>query len=231
MLLHIIAPTFHRKERLLKMLGSVEEARKLLDCYSYVYVYYSDKEEFEKDTVGLKNYNIFTRLLDKPYKASQFWNDHIRKNNADVYVYINDDVELHPQCLSFVVNEMNTYYPDLDGVIGITQINAPIEQACHGAFGAIGSKFANRFPDRKAMCEDFYSFYFDNELYEYAKSVNKFHLSSNATLVHFHPSFTGLKPDETHHSNRIHLRDDKITNNRRRNKGLLWGRDFTLINA
>jgi hypothetical protein len=81
------------------------------------------------------------------------------------------------------------------------------------------------------MCEDFYSLFFDNELYEYAKSVNKFHLSSEATLVHFHPAFTGLKPDETHYSNRVHLRDDKITNNRRKTKGLLWGESFELINA
>lgn len=231
MILHVIIPTLKRREKLLKCLGSVEEARKLLDCYSYVYVYYSDKEDFEKDNVGLKNYKIFTRLLEKPYKASQFWNDHIREHNADIYVYVNDDIEMHPECLKFIVDEMNSYYPDLDGVIGIKQINIPQEQACPGAFGAIGSKFANRFPDRRIMCEDFNSFYFDNELYEYANSINKFHLSSEATLVHFHPAFTGIKPDETHFSNRIHLREDKIMNNKRRNNNLLWGRDFTLLNA
>jgi hypothetical protein len=236
MLLHIIIPTHFRHQKLMNCLGSIEQARTLLDCYSYVFVYYSDKEEFEKDSIGLINYkNILPKLLEKPYFASEFWNDHIKSYNADIYIYLNDDIVLEMNALKRVVNIMNEKFNDLDGVVAITQENIPENQACPTAFGAIGTKFTDRFPDRKVFCEDYERLYLDSELGEYAKSQGKlFHSldkSMAPLLTHFHPGFFPNMKDSTHDDVRTHLRKDKITNNRRKSKNLLWGRDFTLINA
>ncbi len=234
MLIHIIVPTLKRKEKLLKMLGSVEQARKLLNCYSYVYVYYSDKEDFEKDSVGLKNYTIFTRLLDKPYKASQFWNDHIKENNADIYIYVNDDITMEINCLKRVVDLMNEKFPDLDGVVAISQENIPETQACPTAYGAIGTKFADRFPDRKVFCEDYERFYLDSELGTYAQKQGKLFHSMDKEIaplcLHYHAAFFPDMKDTTHDDVRTHLRQDRITNNKRKTKQLLWGESFELIN-
>jgi hypothetical protein len=231
----IVIPTYHRREKLINCLGSIEQARTRLDCYSYIYVYYSDTEDYKRDNQCLRQYkNILPRLLEKPYKASTFWNDHLKESTADVMVYLNDDVILEINCLLRLNTAMDIYYPDTDGLIAITQDNIPEDQACKTAFGAIGTKFADRFPNRKVMCEDYERFYFDQELGEYAQKHNKLFHSMNRTiaplLTHLHPAFFKDMMDETHSCNRIPLDKDKTTYNKRRKQKLLWGDNFTLIN-
>lgn len=235
MKLNIILPTYHRREKLLACLGSINDARKLIDDFNYTYVYYSDKVDLEKDYQGFMTYNwILPRLLEKEYKASRFWNDHFREQKADIYIYINDDIIFEINCLKRVVDLMNTHFPDLDGVVAITQDNIPENQACKTAFGAIGAKFIERFPDSKVMCEDYNSFYFDQELGEYAEKIEKLFYSRDKEvaplLTHFHPAFFKDMMDETHTWNRKTLNKDKVTHNRRVQKKLLWGESFTLIN-
>jgi hypothetical protein len=174
--------------------------------------------------------NIFIKLLKEDYKAPNFWNAHIKENTFDVMFYLNDDILVEPNCLKIAIDSIVEKFPDLDGIIGIRQENIPIEQCCLCAFGAIGTKFTDRFPDRKVFCEDYYTFFLDSELYEYANSVNKFYFEDKAKLLHLHPSFSKYEIDKTHIHNRLHLKDDKKTNIIRKEKEFLWGKDFNLIN-
>ena len=116
---------------------------------------------------------IFPRLLDKEYQASVFWNDHMKQSNADVFIYINDDVRLEINSLYRAVSLMNKYFSDLDGVVAFTQDNIPPDQACKTAFGAIGSKVADRFKDRQVFCPDYKRFYLDSEMGDYALKYDK----------------------------------------------------------
>jgi len=231
-----VLPTYHRREKLLRCLKSVEEARARLDCHSYVYIYYSDKADFQTDSNILReNKGVFTRLLDFPYEASKLWNYHLKNMNADMMVYINDDVELHPECLFRVKTAMNVWFPDTDGVVSIIQENIPENQACKTAFGAVGNKFADRFPERKVFCESYKRLYLDTELYEYASKHKKLFYKNDKEiaplLTHYHPAFFKNEMDETHTDVRKHLNADKIMYNRRKAKNLIWGDSFELINS
>ena len=232
----IVIPTHHRREKLLNCLGSIEQAKKRLDCHCYTYIYYTDIKDLKSDNIGLSDYKfILPRLLDKPYKASQFWNDHLKQTNADMMVYLNDDVVLEIDCLRRLEAAMNVFFPDTDGVLSIVQDNIPTEQACMTAFGAIGSKFADRFPDRKVFCEDYERMYLDTELGEYALKHKKLFYEPQKQfaplLTHFHPAFFPKMRDKTHDEVRKHLNKDKLTYEKRKKLNLLWGDSFKLIHA
>jgi len=230
-----VIPTFGRQEKLLKCLGSINQAIDYAPYYIYVYVYYSDKNEYNRDSDGYSIYNwILPRLLDKPYKASEFWNDHLQQTNADIFIYLNDDIVLEISTLERIVNIMNTHYQDLDGIVAIVQENIPEDQVCKTAFGAIGSKFINRFKNKRVFCEDYDRFFLDKELEEYATKNNKLFYSTNKEeaplLIHHHPAFSSYSMDSTHYDVRKYLAKDKNTYNKRKSKNLLWGESYKLIN-
>jgi hypothetical protein len=229
-------PTHHRRAKLLKCLGSIEQARQLVDDYVYTYVYYSDKKEFVVDSQGLSSYKyIFARLLNKEYQASVFWNDHIKQSNADIFIYINDDVVLEINAIRRIVDIMSVYYPDLDGLVAITQDNIPTEQACMTAFGAIGAKFVDRFRNREVFCPEYKRFYLDSELGDYAIKYKKLYYSTDKAvaplLTHYHPAFFKNMMDETHNEVRKYLSEDRMNYMVRKKKKLLWGDTFDTLKS
>lgn len=74
-------------------------------------------------------------------------------------------------------------------------------------------------------CEEYYCLYLDEELMKYAQSIGKFIYNTEAKLEHYHPVFTGEKPDETHVHNRRYKQEDIKTYNYRKANNLLWGRN------
>jgi glycosyltransferase involved in cell wall biosynthesis len=230
MRIEVVLPTLNRTHKLLNAIGSIAQATNQIEDQVWVYVYYSNKEEFERDSIGYRQHpRVLTRLLEKPYNASEFWNDHLKESHADIVIYLNDDVVLSPTCLKNTIDSMNRNFPDLDGIIGIKQEGFGNIKTMPSAFGAIGSKFMDRFPDRKVFCENYKRFFLDEELYLYSTSINKFHLEETATLIHCHPCLKKEYEDETHFNVRIHLNKDKIMFNRRQSAKLLWGESFELI--
>lgn len=229
--LDIVIPTKNRINKLIQCLGSIHQSLKLCKEYDvWVYVYYDNEVEYLRDREGLGEYLwIFPRLLNKPYKASEFWNDHIKKTEADAIMYLNDDVILEIECIKNSIESLIIHYPDLDGVIGIYQENIPNNQACPSAFGVIGKKFFNRFPDKKVFCEDYNRFYLDSELFLYSKREQKFFFDSTCRLKHLHPAFDSKQEDSTHFDVRTHLKKDKEMFILRQTKGYLWGKDFNLV--
>lgn len=192
-----------------------------------MYVYFSLLEEYNAAEIFLKLYpNIFTRLLEKEYNASTFWNSHFKDSKADIVFYLNDDVVLAPECLINTINSMELHFPDYDGIIGIAQENIPIEQQCKCAFGAIGNTFMDRFPDRQVFNPKYKRFYLDQELYEYSSNINKYYFEETAKLIHLHPAFTKNAMDETHKNVRKHLGHDKLLYQRRHKEGLVWGGSY-----
>lgn len=230
MRIEIAIPTLGRMEKLLKCLGSIDEAKKQIEDRLYVYLYFSSELEYKLIDESLKHYPyIFTRLIDS-YNAAEFWNNHIKEHNADIFYYLNDDVLLAPNCLKNSINTMISKYPDLDGVIGIKQEGFGDIKTMPTAFGAIGSKFIDRFPNRKVMCEDFKRLYLDEELYLYTSSINKFYLDKTASLLHCHPCLNKKYEDKTHYDVRKYLKEDKKSFEERRRLNYLWGKNYNLIN-
>jgi hypothetical protein len=226
--IEIVIPTRDRLEKLIKCLGSIEEAKKQIEEHNlFVYVYSSSEKEYRKIDYLVKGYRwILTRFLKEEYNASTFWNRHLKEFRGDVFYYINDDTVLAPDCLKNSIESMNSHFPDLDGVIGINQENIPINQQCKSAFGAIGSEFVERFPDRQVFMPKYKRFYLDTELYEYSSKINKFYFDETAKLLHMHPAFNSKWMDETHTNVRKHLSKDKKLYEERQREHLLWGDTF-----
>jgi hypothetical protein len=229
--LHIVIPTLNRQAKLLTAIGSIAQAREQIEDNVLLYIYYSNSIEFERDNEGYKQFPwILTRLLEKEYNTSEFWNEHIKEHIFDILLYLNDDIILEINCLKNIVDIFNKEYPDLDGVIGIRQSNLPVDQALQTAFGAIGTKFADRFPNRQVFCPLYKRFYGDRELYEYTTKIGKLYFNENGgpELMHLHPAFDSKQLDETHHEVRKFLNKDRIKYAQRHEKGLLWGETYEL---
>ena len=155
-------------------------------------------------------------------------NNFLAQADGDWHLGLSDDMELMPDTLSKLAEVGQKAFPDTDGAIGINQVN--IANAPESGLIVIGRKFANRFPGRRVICED-YEYFSDREQYLYMLLVGKFLYSPDVPVWHYHPAFYPEEMDATH----IELRKDNPGEkdlemfNVRQAKGWLWGRDFNRI--
>lgn len=222
--LRICIPTLNRRDKLQVCLNSIFKGAKTDKVK--VSIYFGNKEELEFFKKQLSNIPAVECNYLESYRVPDFWNARLDELKEDALLYITDDVEFYDDTIANIISEYKSRFPDTDGVMGITQANIPSSQAVESAFGVIGTKYANRFPDRQVWPVDYNAFFCDFELWLFAKKINKFFLSSKARLFHAHPAFTGEKPDETHTSIRRFLKTDKKTFETRKSKGYLWGENF-----
>ena len=79
--------------------------------------------------------------------------------------------------------DLNRLFPDGDGIIGVTQ---QLGKFCPAAFGLVGRKWVNRFPNRQMMYPKYIHFCSDSELWRYSRGIKRFHLSK-AAVYHNRP--------------------------------------------
>jgi len=230
--INIVIPTLHRPQKLLQCINSINLASLLIEEHRwFLYIYYSDVKDLENDDeLYSQQRNIFVRLLDKPYNASEFWDDYLKEQHFDIFIYLNDDVIVESLFFKKIVDIMNKQYPNLDGVIGFRQANIPLEQTVKTAYGAIGEEFVERFPNRAVFMPAYRRFFLDKELELYAIKINKLYFDEikSPQLIHLHPAFDKSQLDETHLDVRKYLREDNILFNRRKAKNLIWGENFEI---
>ncbi len=230
MKLDIVLPSKWRQEKLDKCLNSVfHSVSNIQDHDIQLYIYFSVQEEYQHYwnhfcAIG----NIHLKFIEE-YRVPDFWNSHLRSTGADAVCYINDDIEFYEDTARVILEEFPKKFPDYDGVMGLVQANLPQEQAVEGAFGVIGKKYSQRFPNQQVFCPDYDRFYGDWELWQYAKSIDKFYFCQQARIQHHHPITNKALEDETHKDVRLHLPKDRQTFQTRKGKGFLWGRSFDLI--
>lgn len=230
MKLEVVIPSRGRIEKLTKCLNSILLAsRDLKDIKIKIYL---DKDEeilhFKNLLGDLPEIELF---LLQNYRVPDFWNQRFKESKSDILIYLNDDIELFDDCLIQIINYFEVNFPDLDGVVGINQININSPDKVQAAFGAVGIKYSERFPERQVFCPDYNRFYGDYELWRFAKEVNKFVFGERALLNHYHPCTNRKLEDDTHVQVRKFLPNDKEIFRKRQELNLLWGRDFKLINT
>jgi hypothetical protein len=211
----IVIPTKSRREKLIRCITSIFSSN-IKDYKFNVYIYSSNMDEF------FYYYNLFTNyknivvlpLVD--YTCSKCWNNHLANMISDCLMTCNDDVIFEYNTIKNIFIEYNKYFPDNDGVMGINQENIP--DHLDSAFTIIGKKYSERFPDKKMWSEDYYRFYADREMGDYAKSIGKFQYSKECKIYHDHPSFNKEAIDDTHKDVRTYLEKDKLTYYNRKNK-------------
>ena len=169
------------------------------------------------------------RASYKILKNSTGWLPAVNEALKDVKGYFlmgGDDMTFFTNAIDIAMEVMEDNFPDGDGVIGFNQTNLP--NFCKAGFVLVGRKFIDRFPDSEMYCPDYSHYFSDPEFMAYAESVGKFVYAEDAKVLHFHPSVTG-KQDETSRHSRTHWKKDKDTSNKRKDRDLLWGRDFVKV--
>lgn len=234
----IVIPTYKRQVKLTRCIESIlKQTHQDFNIYPMC-----DNNDIESFKYISQKYRDIDKVypfvvLDHQYVMG-CWNLFTRDQDTfdlikDAMVWIVDDVELLPDCLEKLNATFLKNFPDNDGMVGISQLY-PLLQAevtwRENGQCAIGKEFINRFPQRQVCCTDYIHFYQDEEVLEYARSINKFKLS-DAQLIHYHPAFYKNEMDETHKIPRDDVRmKDTMTYNKRKKRGLIWGKSWILIN-
>lgn len=223
MRLDVVLPTLNRKNKLTACVESISKARKQYDVN--LHIYFSRKEDF----IDYTEEWIQSKYTDYR-KCTIFWNEHLKQMKADAMAYFNDDILVNENTFDELYQTFLNKFVDYDGVMGINQSNIPKEKGLQSAFGVIGSKYADRFPDRQVWCPDYYRFYGDAELMKFAKSINKFYYAENVQITHLHPSHVQHTADSTHSMVRKwRTKDGEIKHKREILNKLLWGREWRLV--
>ena len=228
MLLDVVIPSLHRRDKLQVCISSILKSAKSDEIN--LSIFFSDKEDLEYfHSYFSAISNIRLHYLEH-YSVPMFWNNYLKQMTADGMFYCNDDTELFDDTLEIILTEYPKHFPDYDGLMGICQANLDSSQALESAFGVIGRKYASRFLNKQVYCPDYERFFGDREMWLYAKSINKFYFCKEAKLNHYHPALNHAWEDETHTNVRTYLKQDRTTFQRRQTKGYLWGKDYSLIN-
>lgn len=233
----IVIPTYKRINKLKRCLESIyNQTYKEFDIFVYC-------DNNDSETYSWLIENHLDKVKVNINRTQEFvigsWNKFFSSEHLKFYdavAWIVDDVELYPDYLERLVADMNRLFPDLDGVIGATQVCPGRKEYTYKPYGQvlIGKKFIERYKEinYQVCCPDFNHFWQDCEMWEYATSLNKFYHSQGAVLKHYHPAFLSNEMDETHPlvRGKIKSQDDE-TYKKRKKLNLIWGREFTLINA
>ncbi len=225
--LDIVIPTINRVEKLQKCLNSIFISASIISIN--LYIYFSVKSELEYFSDYLKNVpNVSLRYV-KEYRVPDFWNSYLKNmTSSDAMFYINDDVLFFPDTITSAISEFKNYFPDNDGILGVNQSNLPADKTVKSAFGIIGKKYSERFPDNQVFPPMYDRFFADWEVGEYANSINKFVYCEEVKIEHLHPLTDARLLDETHRKVRHFWSQDHKTFLKRREQNLLWGNSFTI---
>lgn len=128
-------------------------------------------------------FNIGILFNEKRFGWPKSLNRLFKETDDDYYFYASDDLIFQKNTISLAMEDMKAKFPNGDGVIGITQ---QLGKFCPAAFGLVGRKWINRFPDRKMFYPKYVHFCGDSELWRYSRSINKFYLSK-AVVYHNRP--------------------------------------------
>ena len=230
-IIDIAIPTLHRPEKLTTCVTSILDG-----TYKNVRVHilWTDFNEMPRYARQFKHDpRVFVQQTDYS-KVSTCWNNFVKQSTADLILFLCDDCALDKDCLMNAVKAMQGKFPDGDGVIGLNVTNYPPswpEAITQYGFRLVGKKFHKRFPEGQAYCPEYYRFYVDTEMGEYAKNhVHRFLFCKGATMQHFHPNAPGGTLDDTHYENRGERQkwDIEIWGARQA-KGYLWGKDFNIV--
>jgi hypothetical protein len=146
--------------------------------------------------------------------ASQ--NKVLKMTHEGAVIYASDDLQFSKDCILHAVNKLKKKAPDTDAMIAIEQD----VKGCSTAFGLLGRKFIERFPDSQVFCPDYIHYGSDSELGRFARHIGRLFMCPEAKVLHNRPkdsTYKLAKPMEPQDFNFIR---------QRREKNLLWGRDF-----
>jgi hypothetical protein len=191
-----------------------------------VYVYFSNYEELSDFANYYRKPWLELHMVTN-YKTSTFWNQHLLFCKADALIYLNDDILMCDDTLIKISDFLEK--EGTDCLLGLHQKNIISSTKVRAAFGVIGKKYAERFPNKAVWPPQYYRFYGDKEIELFAESINKFFYDPSIAIIHLHPCSDYKQIDMTHVKVREYLKQDRGMFYERQKQGYLWGKNFDLI--
>ena len=247
MKLLIAIATYKRIEKLQRLLNSLFEQT----YKDFEIVIVCDNKDYETENYlkGPNMYKLYDVIVQEEQKfVIGAWNRAVkecffdsllewseekpRRDHFDGFVGLVDDVELYKDTLEVAVREFKSVYnKSTDGVLGFHQ-ECPGHEEIYSFkwYGQtlIGRDFIERYQtvDYQICCPMYRWSHQDEEMWQYASSLGKFHQCRKAILKHYHPSFIKEEIDETHNLVRYGINsprehDLKLFNERQK-LGLIW---------
>lgn len=209
----ILIPTYDRLEPLKKCIKSIVDSD--YKNLSTVIIVDGNKKMLD----GLKDEPI--EILFNPERMDYVFsiNKAMKHTAGDAVLYASDDLLFWPDCISNAVKAMKEHFPDTDGLVVLKQVH----KESGSAFGLLGRKFINRFPDSAVFCPEFIHYAGDTELKRFARSIERFYQCREAIVDHSRPH------DNTRTLAREVKRHDKRTHSRRKERRFIWGYNFERI--
>lgn len=234
----VLIPTYKRQKKLTRCLQSLyDQTYKDFD----IFVYFDNKDFDNFITFNMiipylpPEHELNLIVNDKQEFVVGSWNKAFKElqDRYDAFLWCVDDVELEPNCLEEAVKCLETNYRDFDGVVGIKQICPGNSSYTFKWYGQclIGNRFVQRYTsvDYQVCCPAYLHFYQDEELWQYAKSLNRFTNCETAVLKHYHPAFLPEEMDETHPlvRGKVKKQDDATYRNRKK-YNWVWGETWEI---
>lgn len=182
-MLNICIPTIDRLKLIQKTINSIMKNN--YEPKKITIIVDDGREAYNKKlhAIYIGNKSIDIKYNPKRLGWPSSLNRIFKETDDDYYFYASDDLIFQPNTLELAMADMNRVFPDGDGLIGITQ---NLRQYCKAAFGLMGRKWVNRFPDRQAFYPKYIHFACDSELWRYAVKCKKFYFSK-AAVKHNRP--------------------------------------------
>jgi len=207
----LIVATRNRREKLLKMLGSLPAS----DYLDVRIICDGDQETYD----FLKDNPCYSVELTENHVGSVACRNMLCGKVNDGLLYATDDIVFENGSIEAAFDMFNKFFPDDDdGVVGFVQ-----NRSFHPTGVAlVGQKFLQRY---KVKCLFFpgYFHFAAQEIYNHATRLNKFVQCQDAKVFHYHPCFMKDQHDQTHEDARLHKREDMQLKKQREAAGLIWG--------
>jgi len=212
---NIIIPTWNRPKLLLQAIASITK---------------STYKDYSIIVIVDGNLKLIDSLIKQPIMiivnpTSRDWvysvNRGLRLSVADAIMYAADDIVLTPSCLAIAVAALKEKFPDGNGLIGINQTVV----GCSSAFGLMGRKFVDHFPNRQVFCPDYIHLASDFEVGKYARANNIFYYCKEAVMNHYR-----LRDETWQRVAKVKDRDLQIQAQRVEKK-LIWGNSWEKLIA
>ena len=223
MIVNIIIPTYKRFESLKKTMHSIKNSDYKETFTTIVADGFDDRNDHFEDSQT----NVLYNSERKGWIFSM--NRVLNLIDGDLYFYGADDIQFFPDCISKLVNAMKEIFPTGDGLVSAKQ-HVLLSQdrikykKTGGAFGLMGRKFVDRFPDRAVFCPDYFHGGSDRELRNFAVRAGAYHLCQDAIVLH-----SRAEKDETRRLRKEASPQDNEIKKIRRDRELFWGETFERI--
>jgi len=217
----VVIPTRDRLSKLYRTINSIMTSFKIEKLVDIVVVFDGDEKSFNffGETYDKLNDKIqLTYCLYPQHVGSVVCRNYAMPYVTDGLLYATDDIIFYENAIEKAFNDFNYYFPDDDGVVGLSQDKHSFNPA---GVALVGKKFIERYPKRQVFCPLYYHFA-AQEVHTLADKLHRFYLSS-AMLLHKHPAFYKDERDKTHDDARAFRVKDMNLMKQRKTEGLIWG--------